>query len=251
MSTATELITIEEASRVASVSLSTLGYWIVAGMLEASVTSEGRVVRLADVRRMAGQLDQAIDTSPAAAGRQTLLQEDRVIDTMPRGVASAHDDVFDEVQERLERLQQQLQRVDQTLTSQVGQVDRLEAARSRDSEALERVQTTLAQHAETLRRLEARQATPASSEARPAHGGTAAATSSAASEPALVLRFRSVSGETAPADTAAPVSSLRMRSVTSPRPAPSPQPASAGPFGLRLALPRLPFANRKPVSDNS
>jgi hypothetical protein len=244
MSTATDVITLEEASRAADVSLGTLGYWIIAGMLEANVTAEGRVVRLSDVRRVAGQLDPA--QQPA---RDFLIQEDRVIDPTPRPSAARHD-LFSELQARLERLDQQLQRVDQTLMGQIGQVDRIDAARSRDAEALQRVQLTLEQHAEALRRLEARQASASvpsqqvAPDGRPFHAPT--------SEPAMVLRFRplTAAAATEPAQTAAPT--LRMRELDATRPsAPAQQAATAAgrPFGLRLALPRLPFAQRKPVGD--
>jgi hypothetical protein len=243
MSSATDVITIEEASRAANVSLGTLGYWIIAGMLEANVTAEGRVVRLSDVQRVADQLNPA-----ARPARDFLIQEDRVIDPTPRPTMSARDDVFSEVQARLERLDQQLQRVDQTLLGQIGHVDRIDAARDRDAEALQRVQATLEQHAEALRRLEAHQVgaqMPMSSQARAGQLRAAPA-----GEPGMVLRFRPLNAAAEPVPTTA-APTLRMREMTPARPS---APASvaappARPFGLRLSLPRLPFALRKPVGD--
>ena len=74
----------------------------------------------------------------------------------------------------------------------------------------------------------------------------------AASEPSMVLRFRPLTpaAATEPAP-ATPAPTLRMRELNPTRPsAPMPAAASAGrPFGLRLSLPRLPFALRKPVGD--
>jgi hypothetical protein len=242
MSSATDVITIEEASRATDVSLGTLGYWIIAGMLEATVTAEGRVVRLADVRRVADALNPA-----ARPAREFLIQEDRVIDPTPRPTTPARDDLFSEVQARLERLDQQLQRVDQTLLGQIGHVDRIDAARDRDAEALQRVQLTLEQHAEALRRLEAQQATAQLPLAAQARVGQLRPPQSP--EPGMVLRFRPLNAAAEPAPTpAAPT--LRMRETTPVRPStPAPAAAAARPFGLRLSLPRLPFAMRKPVGD--
>ena len=258
MSTATDVITIEEASRAASVSLGTLGYWIIAGMLDAYVTAEGRVVRLSDVRRVAGQINPSAATlfstststltSTSTATRDMLIQEDRVIDPTPRGLPPAREDLLAEVQARLERLDQQLHRVDQTLLGQIGQVDRLEAGRSRDAEALQRVQLTLEQHAEALRRLEAQPvAAHALQIAQPSNGHLPRPS---LYEPSLVLRFRPLTPTTAPAP-AAPAPTLRMREVAAAQPAATATPVGTRRFGLGLSLPRLPFAHRKPVRDNS
>jgi hypothetical protein len=234
MSARMDITTVERASQETGVSMGTLGYWIIAGMLEANVTPEGRVVRLSDVRHIAGQL------GAPSSRRELLIQPDRASDAGAR-VAAQREGLLHEVQARLERLDQQLQRVDQALTGQVGQLDRLEAARNRDADALARVETTLQQHAEALRRLETGRQ-PAST----LPGAPLAAAADA--EPPLVLRFRQIAPS--PAQPAAPAPSLRMRDIsTTPRPAAAPQ--SAASFARRFALPKLPFAGRKPVGDNS
>lgn len=236
--------TIEDASRATGISLGTLGYWIVAGMLDATVTAQGRIVRLSDVRRVAAQL------GAPGAPRELLIHQDRAAGPRAPLLAAPRDELLHELHERLERLDTQLQRVDQALTGQVGQLDRVETARARDAVELQRVQQTLAEHGEALRRLESAQSRAAAAE--PAASPRIAIPSA----PPLVLRFRPIgTAEAAAPEAAAPATALRLTraadAATTAAPPVAPAPKSGFPFGLRAAFPRVPFMGRKAIRDNT
>lgn len=154
MNTVADTITIDQASRQTGVSLGTLGYWIIAGMLEARIAERGRIVRLSDVERIADEL------GVPGARRDLLVHHGRSGDPQRAkpapGLHAAP--LMSELAERIEALDEHLRRIDLTLSRQVGSVDRLAAARLRDSEAIGSMQQTLDEHAAALRGLESWQA---------------------------------------------------------------------------------------------
>lgn len=149
MSATSELITIEQASQQAGVPQSTIGYWIVAGTLEAMMMPQGRMVRLADVRRAAGRLDSVV------ANGRTDSSTSR--NSHSAHVAQPHDDTWVVLLNRVADLEREIGRIQSLVAQNAELAKRVTAERERQhayelavSNSLAKQAGTVQQHDRTL-----------------------------------------------------------------------------------------------------
>jgi hypothetical protein len=155
MNDTNELITIEQASQQAGVPVGTLGYWVVAGILDAKTTREGRKVRLMDVRRAAGQLDTIVEQVPlgavappaGAAKAPTISKRDTTVIMLLSRVV--------EMERELGRLQASIAQADDAVKRIDGERVRMRERTARTDAALAALaDRTDARLAETTQRIE-------------------------------------------------------------------------------------------------